>query len=178
MENSLLKALEYYCSVDEENLELCSYTDKGYNIILYVDSWDIKDVVKAIEQFDSAHEVSIWWNDDSFRGNYNESMREALDDMDDWKNAVLAALIGASQQKPLTNNDINGYLDIKRRIEEYAKSYFEQNIKESENMTFSSIDFLKEDFLELAQITYSYIDYNAEVECDSVLIPLDKFLTK
>lgn len=92
MEENLLEALEKCFKVSEEYKELETWTDGGYNIILSVEEWTEEEVVKAVEDFDPCHEIEIWWHDDSFRANYNESMHEALDDMEEWQRNTLKEL--------------------------------------------------------------------------------------
>lgn len=92
MEKNLLEALEKCFKVSEEYKELETWTDGGYNIILSVDEWTEEEVVKAVEDFDPCREIEMWWNDYSFRTDYNNSMREAQDDMEERQRNTLKKL--------------------------------------------------------------------------------------
>ena len=119
MEKNLLKALEKCFKVSEEYKDLETWTDGGYNIILSVEEWTEEEVVKAVEDFDPCHEVEIWWGDDSFRANYNESMREAQDDMEEWKRDTLKKL--KKSLHPVEMETTSMYLTVRVDIS-YPKS--------------------------------------------------------
>ena len=84
--------IEQVFKIHEEDFEVETWTNGGYNVILSVDEWTIPEVVKAIQQFDPSDEVYLWWSDESFRDNYNRDMFEALDDMKSWKEHALNIL--------------------------------------------------------------------------------------
>ena len=92
MKKELLEALEEHFRVSEEYAELEAWTEGGYNVILVVEEWTEEEVIKAIEGFDPCHEIELWWHDDSFRANYDESMAGAQADMEKWKNDALKSI--------------------------------------------------------------------------------------
>ena len=133
MEKNLLKALEKCFNVYEEDHELETWTDGGYNIFLSVEKWTEEEVVKAVEDFDPCHEIEIWWNDDSFRANYNESMREAQDDMEEWKRDTLKEL--KESLHPVEMETTSMYLTVRVDIR-YPKSMGEEEAVETAYTNF------------------------------------------
>lgn len=133
MEKNLLKALEKCFNVYEEDHELETWTDGGYNIFLSVQKWTEEEVVKAVEDFNPCHEIEIWWNDDSFRANYNESMREALDDMEEWKRDTLKEL--KDSLHPVGMETTSMYLTVRVDIR-YPKSMGEEEAVETAYTNF------------------------------------------
>lgn len=133
MEKNLLKALEKCFNVYEEDHELETWTDGGYNIFLSVQKWTEEEVVKAVEDFDPCHEIEIWWNDDSFRANYNESMREAQDDMEEWKRDTLKEL--KDSLHPVEMETTSMYLTVRVDIR-YPKSMGEEEAVETAYTNF------------------------------------------
>ena len=98
MEQSLLSKLEeVFAQVwyDEKDgtLEISDWTDRDYNVILSPEECTLESVIQAVEDFDPAHEIEIWWQNEQFRNNYaNNSLRVALDDMEAWKRHTLEQL--------------------------------------------------------------------------------------
>ena len=133
MEKNLLKALEKCFNVYEEDHELETWTDGGYNIFLSVQKWTEEEVVKAVEDFDPCHEIEIWWNDDSFKANYNESMREAQDDMEEWKRDTLKEL--KDSLHPVEMETTSMYLTVRVDIR-YPKSMGEEEAVETAYTNF------------------------------------------
>lgn len=93
MDKKLLEALEEnYSRVCEKEMELVDWTDKDYNVILTVEDWTEEKVMEAINDFDPNHEVEIWWHNKEFQSNYNYSIVEALEDMEEWKRDKLKGM--------------------------------------------------------------------------------------
>lgn len=180
MDKIFLDKLEELFNVDIENKELETWTDKGYNIILYVESWSKEDVLNVIKLFDASHEVQIWWDDELFRNNYNNSMREALDDMEEWQKSTLEAIESAfcpteSNQVSCTLNvdDILNYVKMKNILYSMAELYFKKHIKHREEM-----EFLNVEFHEVVAISYSELYYDGKRECNTEFIPFEDFLKR
>ena len=86
MDKKLLEILEENdFRVYEDSMELEDWTSGGYDVIITVEDWTEEKVMEAINDFDPNHEVEIWWDNNEFRSNYNNSMAEALEDMEEWK---------------------------------------------------------------------------------------------
>jgi len=93
MDKKLLEALEENnFRVAEEAMVLEDWTDRGYDVILTVEDWTEEKVMEAINDFDPNHEVEIWWYNKEFQCNYNHSMAEALEDMEEWKRDKLKGM--------------------------------------------------------------------------------------
>jgi hypothetical protein len=133
MENNLLEALEKCFKFSEEYKELEAWTDGGYNIILSVDEWTEEEIVKAVEDFDPCREIEMWWNDYSFRTDYNNSMREAQDDMEEWKRDTLKKL--KASLHPVELETTSMYLTVRVDIR-YPKSMGEEEAIETSYTNF------------------------------------------
>lgn len=133
MEKNLLEALEKCFTVYEDANELETWTDGCYNIILSVEKWTEEEVMKAIEDFDACHEIEIWWGNDSFRANYNESMRDAQDDMEEWKRDTLKKL--KESLHPVEMETTSMYLTVRVDIS-YPKSIGEEKAIETAYQNF------------------------------------------
>lgn len=133
MEKNLLEALEKCFKVSEEYKELETWTDGGYNIIISVDEWTEEEVVKAVEDFDPCREIEMWWNDYSFRTDYNNSMREAQDDMEEWKRDTLKKL--KESLHPVEMETMSMYLTVRVDIR-YPKSMGEEEAIETAYQNF------------------------------------------
>ena len=133
MEKNFLEALEKCFKVYEDANELETWTNGGYNIILSVEKWTEEEVMKAVEDFDPCHEIEIWWGTDSFRANYNESMRDAQDDMEEWKRNILKEL--KKSLHPVEMETISMYLTVRVDIS-YPKSIGEEEAIETAYQNF------------------------------------------
>ena len=133
MEKNFLEALEKCFKVYEDANELETWTNGGYNIILSVEKWTEEEVMKAVEDFDPCHEIEIWWGNDSFRANYNESMRDAQDDMEEWKRNILKEL--KKSLHPVEMETISMYLTVRVDIS-YPKSIGEEEAIETAYQNF------------------------------------------
>ena len=133
MEKNLLEALEKCFKVYEDANELETWTDGGCNIILSVEEWTEEEVMKAVEDFDPCHEIEIWWHEKSFRANYNESMRDAQDDMDEWKRDTLKKL--KESLHPVEMETTSMYLTVRVDIS-YPKSMGEEEAIETSYTNF------------------------------------------
>ena len=133
MEKNLLEALEKCFKVSEEYKELEAWTDGGYNIILSVDEWTEEEVVKAVEDFDPCREIDMCWNDYSFRADYNNSMREAQDDMEEWKRDTLKKI--KESLHPVEMETTSIYLTVRVDIS-YPKSMGEEEAIETAYQNF------------------------------------------
>lgn len=93
MDKKLLEVLkENDFRVYEDSMELEDWTSGGYDVIITVEDWTEEKVMEAINDFDPNHEVEIWWHDKEFQCNYNYSMAEALEDMEEWKRDKLKGM--------------------------------------------------------------------------------------
>ena len=94
MNDYIREQLEQVFIVHEKHHELECWTEKGYNIILSVEDWDIGEVIQAIENFDYSDEVYKWWPDETFKANYDYDMSNAIADMKAWKQEALGIFGG------------------------------------------------------------------------------------
>lgn len=79
---------EIFCNaflLDDGRVEISDYTDGGYNIVITADSCSKDDVIERIKELDSGEEVTLWWPNDSYKANYNNSIIEAAQDIENWK---------------------------------------------------------------------------------------------
>ena len=84
--------LEEMFIVYDENHELLATTGKGFEVLLCVNEWKLNEVKEAVSAFDPSDVAVDWWKDEAFRSNYNEDIRNAVDDLDEWKKTVVDRL--------------------------------------------------------------------------------------
>ena len=87
---NVFREVSYDAKIEE--IEICDWTSGGYNIIVTLREPSIEGAIQSVKDLDPNHEVEIWWWNDAFRANYNESMKEAIDDINEWKRSVLSSL--------------------------------------------------------------------------------------
>lgn len=133
MEKNLQEALGKCFKFSEEYKELEAWTDGGYNVVLSVDEWTEEEVVKAVEDFDPCREIEMWWNDYSFRSDYNNSMRDAQDDMEEWQRNTLKKL--KKLLHPVEMETTSMYLTVRVDIR-YPKSMGEEEAIETAYQNF------------------------------------------
>ena len=133
MEKNLQEELGKCFMFSEEYKELEAWTDGGYNVVLSVDEWTEEEVVKAVEDFDPCREIEMWWNNYSFRSDYNNSMREAQDDMEEWQRNTLKKL--KKLLHPVEMETTSMYLTVRVDIS-YPKSMDEEEAIETAYQNF------------------------------------------
>lgn len=133
MEKNLQEALKKCFKFSEEYKELEAWTDGDYNVVLSVDEWTEEEVVKAVEDFDPCREIEMWWNDYSFRSDYNNSMREAQDDMEEWQRNTLKKL--KELLHPVEMETTSMYLTVRVDIR-FPKSMGEEEAIETSYTNF------------------------------------------
>ena len=112
MDKRLSEALEENdFRVYEDSMELEDWTERGYDVILTVEDWTEEKVMESINDFDPSHEVEIWWHNKEFRNNYNNSMAEALEDMEEWKRGKLKVM--KNSFRPVEMQSASMYLTVR-----------------------------------------------------------------